>query len=204
MNTLDALQFAQLLASRICHDLISPVSAVNNGIELLLEDEDDIETRKQALELIDDSAKMAAIKLKMMRAAFGAGQVLSENSTVDDLLSLCQPIADKNKITILWHNPNNRFFNLNEGRLILNLMLLILEALPRGGNIQIDTQNLITFSIDSHKLIFSDDKVAYLTGTQEIPVEPRYIGFYLLKLLAHNQHYAVQKQDNQLEIKLVA
>jgi histidine phosphotransferase ChpT len=204
MKTLDSLQFAQLLASRICHDLISPVCAVNNGIELLLEEKDDADSRQNALELIEDSAKMAAIKLKMMRAAFGAGQVLSENCSVNDLLSLCQPIADKNKVSVQWHNPDNRCFNLNEGRLILNLMLVILEALPRGGDIQIDTHQGISFSIASQKLIFSDDKVAYLTGTQEIPVEPRYIGFYLLKLLANTQHYAIQKQDNQLEIKLVA
>ena len=65
MNNIDQIEFAQLLASRICHDLISPVAAVNNGIELLLEEDDDADSRKQALELIDDSAKMAAIKLKM-------------------------------------------------------------------------------------------------------------------------------------------
>jgi histidine phosphotransferase ChpT len=203
MNNIDQIEFAQLLASRICHDLISPVAAVNNGIELLLDD-DDVDSRKQALELIEDSAKMAAIKLKMMRAAFGAGKVLSDNCSKGDILSLCQPIADKNKVTIIWKNPDTRFFNATESRLLLNLMLIILESLPRGGEITLLTENGIECRVDSHKLIFSDDKIAYLTGTQEIPVEPRYVGFVLLKLLAQKHRYDVQKLDNQLDIKLVA
>ena len=163
----------------------------------------DDESRKRALELIDDSAKMAAIKLKMMRAAFGAGKILGDDWSHNDLLSLCQPIADKNKIIITWSNPENRFFNLTEARLLLNLMLIIFEALPRGGEINISTKDVIEYRVSSHKLFFSDDKIGYLTGAQEIPLEPRYIGFYLLKLLVNNNHYSVQKNDNTLNIQII-
>lgn len=205
MNNIASIEFAQLLASRICHDLISPVAAVNNGIELLLEETDnDIEARQRALELIDDSAKVAAIKLKLMRAAFGAGKVLSDNCSVNELLFLCQPIADKNKINIEWNHTNNRYFGQTEGRLLLNLLLVLFESLPRGGRIELSTNDTLECVVESQKLIFSDEKIDYLSGKQVIPTEPRFVGFMLLKLLAENKQYFIEKNDNQLSIKLVA
>lgn len=205
MNTIDAMSFAQLLASRICHDLISPVAAVNNGIELLLEEnDDDIEARNHALALIEDSAKVAAIKLKLMRAAFGAGQTLQDNCSKNELLALCQPIAVKNKVDILWDDADNQHFSRNQSRLILNLIMLLLEALPRGGMIELSTQDLLSCVVESQKLMFSDDKVAYLSGTQTIPPEPRYIGFTILHLLAEGKKYNVDKNENQLRITLSA
>ncbi len=209
MNTIDAMEFAQLLASRICHDLISPVAAVNNGIELLLEEnDDDIESRNRALELIEDSAKVAAIKLKLMRAAFGAGQTLQDNCSKNELLALCQPIAVKNKVDILWDDSDNQHFSRTQSRLILNLFMILLEALPRGGMIELSTQEtpqeLLRCVVDSQKLMFSDDKIAYLSGKQAIPHEPRYIGFTILHLLAEGKIYDVEKNENQLTIKLSA
>ncbi len=204
MNTINSMEFAQLLASRICHDLISPVAAVNNGIELLLDDtDDDSDSRKSALELIDDSAKMAAVKLKLMRAAFGAGQVLSDNASMNDLLGLLNPIAEKNKVNIVWENPDNHYFHLTQSRLILNVMLILLESLPRGGNINMTTTDeKIEWRVTSEKLIFSDEKIAYLSGTQTVPVEPRYIGFVVVQLLAGTQKFNVNKIDNHLTINL--
>lgn len=202
MNTIDNFQLAGLIASRICHDLISPVVAINNGLELLLDDTD-ADSQKQAIDLIDDSAKIAAIKLKIMRAAFGSGNILSDTCSKNDLLSLFQPLANKNKVIIEWHNPETRFFNITEARLILNLVLIILEGLPRGGEIILSTENDIIFNVSSQKLFFSDDKIDYLTGTQKIPAEPRYVGFLLLRhFLENNQNYHVKKDDNSLQIKM--
>ena len=69
MNSVD---FASLLCSRLCHDLMSPVGALNNGIELMA-DEQDPEMRDRCVELLADSAKATANKLKFFRLAFGAG-----------------------------------------------------------------------------------------------------------------------------------
>ena len=60
-----------LLCSKLCHDLVGPISAIGNGVEIL-EDEDDSEMRKQAIELLAHSAELAAIRLKFMRLTFGA------------------------------------------------------------------------------------------------------------------------------------
>ena len=68
---MNAVDFASLLCSRLCHDLMSPVGALNNGIELLA-DETDPEMREKCLELLSDSARASANKLKFFRLAFGA------------------------------------------------------------------------------------------------------------------------------------
>src|ERR1700675_4974685 len=68
MNDLD---FAALLVSRVCHDLVSPVGAVVNGLEVL-EDETDIGMRADALRLVAASAEQAAARLQFARIAFGA------------------------------------------------------------------------------------------------------------------------------------
>src|SRR5712675_2138757 len=69
--TVNAVDFASLLCSRLCHDLLSPVGAMNNGLELLAE-ESDPEMRERCLELLVESARTSANKLKFFRLAFGA------------------------------------------------------------------------------------------------------------------------------------
>src|SRR5687767_6415518 len=66
-----AADLASLLCSRLCHDLMSPVGALNNGIELMA-DESDPDMRDKCLELLGESARASANKLKFFRLAFGA------------------------------------------------------------------------------------------------------------------------------------
>jgi histidine phosphotransferase ChpT len=201
----NSLEFAQLLASRICHDLISPISAVNNGIELLLEDdnEQDPLSYKRALELVEESAHISALKLKLMRAAFGAGQSLPDNNKPKDFLDLCQPIAAKNKVQILWDNNDETYIlNRTQGQIILNLILLFMESLPRGGMIEFThDKNHFDCKIESEKLFFSDEKISYLLGIHPIPTEPRYIGFMVLHFLSPETKYVIEKNNNSLNIK---
>src|SRR3546814_14076572 len=68
---MQAVDFASLLCSRLCHDLISPVGSLYNGVELLV-DENDPEMRARCMELLADSARQTANKLKFFRLAFGA------------------------------------------------------------------------------------------------------------------------------------
>lgn len=68
---LSSLDLASLLCSRLCHDLLSPVGALSNGLELLAEEKDP-EMRKRCMELLEQSARTSADKLKFFRLAFGA------------------------------------------------------------------------------------------------------------------------------------
>src|SRR6201992_4053696 len=78
--TISPVDFASLLCSRLCHDLLSPVGALNNGLELLA-DETDPDMRERCLDLLGESAKASANKLKFFRLAFGAAGGFGE--TVD-------------------------------------------------------------------------------------------------------------------------
>src|SRR5512134_174684 len=69
---LSDLDLAALLCSRVCHDIISPVGAIANGLELMDDPETDAAMRATALDMVRSSAKTATAKLKFCRIAFGA------------------------------------------------------------------------------------------------------------------------------------
>ena len=204
MSAAKELEIAQLLASRICHDLISPVAAVNNGLELLEEDDDDADMRERALELVVDSAKVASAKLQIMRSAFGSGQTLSEQSSKDDLWILLKPISEKNSITFEWTQLDKEYFSRNESRLLLNMLLLACEALPRGGDITIQAEEKgFCLTLSGNKIIFPEEKEQFLCHSTETPQEPRYVGLYIVRLLAEtvgNGRISVLRSDDNLKM----
>lgn len=204
MSAAKELELAQLLASRICHDLISPVAAVNNGLELLEDDDDDADMRERALELVVDSAKVASAKLQIMRSAFGAGKTLAEQSSKDDLWILLKPISEKNNITFEWTQLEKEYFSRNESRLLLNMLLLACEALPRGGNITIQAEEAgFCLTIDGSKVIFPQEKEDFLCNGTDTPEEPRFVGLYIVRLLAEtvgNGRISVVRDENNLKM----
>lgn len=116
-QTLD-LRVAELICSRLCHDLISPISAINNGIELIAEVGD--EARPDADLLIAESARNANRRLRMFRYAYGlAGQDVG----LDEIRSVTVAYFDGGKITIDWP-PISVAMPAGIGKVILNLMLL--------------------------------------------------------------------------------
>ena len=72
--TQDSVEFAALLCSRLCHDLLSPIGALNNGLELMA-DETDPDMRQRCLDLLSDSARSSANKLKFFRLEIGRAHV---------------------------------------------------------------------------------------------------------------------------------
>ncbi len=130
------LRVVELLCSRLCHDLISPVSAANNGIELLTEFGEDLEG--DAIPLIAESAKTAATRLEFFRAAYGL-----PGGEADVPLSLAQRLATEltqaNGNVLGWVDKAGADGGAPEGtaRLALNMVLLAGEALPRGGRIDV-------------------------------------------------------------------
>jgi histidine phosphotransferase ChpT len=123
------LRILELLTSRLCHDLISPVSAVGNGLELLEESASGLDD--DALALCMDSQKRAAALLQSFRMAFGAGQVSEQ---LDDARRLAMDILHKSKVRLDWSGegaPDQP--PQGAARLVLNMVMLAAECLPRGG-----------------------------------------------------------------------
>lgn len=134
------LDLASLLASRLCHDLLSPVGALTNGLELLA-DEKDPEMRKRCFELLEQSAKISADKLKFFRLAFGAAGGFGESVAVHEAQLLVDALAANNaRVTVNWalgaaSLPKPAI------KVLLNFALLGMEALVRGGTLDIGVES---------------------------------------------------------------
>jgi len=149
--TLDGLDLAALIASRVCHDVISPVGAINNGLEVL-EDESDEEMRKIALDLVRKSAKQASAKLQFCRIAFGAAGSAGAAIDTGDAESVARGFFDGEKAALDWSGPR-LLLPKNRVKLLLNLLLIAQAAIPRGGRLSVRLEGAddrATFSILAH------------------------------------------------------
>ena len=133
--TLDGLDLAALLCSRVCHDVISPVGAIVNGLEVL-EDDQDESMREFALELIGKSARQASARLKFARIAFGAAGSAGASIDLADAESVAKGMFADEKTKLEWRAPQ-ALFPKNKVKLILNLVMVATSAIPRGGLIDV-------------------------------------------------------------------
>ncbi len=131
---LEALDLAALVASRVCHDIISPVGAIINGLEVL--DEDSAEDmRKFAFDLIQQSARKASAKLQFARLAFGAAGSAGAEIDLADAEKVAKGYMAEEKAEFSWESPRV-LMPKNLVKLLLNLILLANAAVPRGGTIK--------------------------------------------------------------------
>ena len=133
--TLDALDLAALLCSRVCHDLISPVGAVVNGMEVL-EDTNDESTKAFALDLIKKSAVNASARLQFCRLAFGAAGSAGAEIDLGDAQGVARGFLEDDKTKLTWELPRV-LMPKNRVKLLLNLLVIASQAIPRGGNIAV-------------------------------------------------------------------
>jgi histidine phosphotransferase ChpT len=133
---IEALDLAALLCSRVCHDLISPVGAIVNGLEVLAEEKDE-ETQAFALELIKKSANTASAKLQFCRIAFGAAGSAGSQIDTGDAEKISRGFLEDDKTKITWNLPRV-LMGKNRVKLLLNMLLIAGQAIPRGGHITVD------------------------------------------------------------------
>jgi histidine phosphotransferase ChpT len=131
-----ALDLAALLCSRVCHDLISPVGAIVNGLEVLDEGKDE-ETKTFAMDLIKKSARQASAKLQFCRLAFGAAGSAGAQIDLGDAEKVARGVFEDGKTTIVWNLPRELVAK-NRAKLLLNMLMVALGAIPRGGTLTVD------------------------------------------------------------------
>ncbi|MEP2981034.1 MAG: histidine phosphotransferase family protein [Lentilitoribacter sp.] len=138
--TLAGHDLAALLCSRVCHDIISPVGAINNGLELLDEGGAD----EDAMDLIRSSALNASVRLKFARLAFGAsGSIGASIDTGEAEQAIKDFVETDGKTVINWHGAR-AIVPKNKVKLLMNLFLIAFSAIPRGGEIDIFLEDLET------------------------------------------------------------
>lgn len=129
--TLAPLDLAALLCSRVCHDVISPVGAIVNGLEML-DGEQDAETREIAMDLIKKSAVSASARLQFCRLAFGAAGSLAASIDTGDAETVARGQLVTERTKLEW-TPARRLLPKNIVKLVLNLCLVGSASIPRGG-----------------------------------------------------------------------
>lgn len=131
--SLSAPDLAALLCSRVCHDIISPVGAINNGLELLDEGGAD----EDAMELIRQSARNASARLQFARIAFGAAGSAGMQIDTGDAENVARAFLANEKPELTWRG-DRAHLPKNQVKLLLNLLLVAHAAIPRGGSIEVD------------------------------------------------------------------
>ncbi|MBV9262015.1 MAG: histidine phosphotransferase [Pseudolabrys sp.] len=132
----EGLDLAALLCSRVCHDLISPVGAIVNGLEVLAEEKDEA-TKQFALELIAKSSRTASAKLQFCRIAFGAAGSAGAQLDTGDAETISRGFFEDDKTKLVWTIPRS-LLQKNRVKLLLNMAIVAAQAIPRGGILTVD------------------------------------------------------------------
>lgn len=136
----DPTLLANLMCSRLCHDLLSPVGGMTNGVELL-QDETDPAMREQCIDLLAQGARRAAAKLRFFRLAFGAAGGFDAELPVRDICEVVDALAaEARSVEVHW---TLQVASLPKAavKVLLNFALIAIEALPRGGTVTIAVED---------------------------------------------------------------
>jgi histidine phosphotransferase ChpT len=133
---MNEIEFAALMVSRVCHDLVGPLGAVVNGMEVL-EDERDAAMRADAIRLVTSSAEQALARIQFMRIAFGAAGSAGAELDLGEIGRLITGLLAGGKTTLEW-NAGAVYWPKDWAKLIMNATLLAADSLPRGGTVTVN------------------------------------------------------------------
>jgi histidine phosphotransferase ChpT len=129
------LELAALISSKICHDVIGPVGAIYNGLEILSED-DDAEAQAYALSVIRNVTEQASARLQFARFAFGAAGSAGSLIDLGTAEQISRGFLGTGKHKLVWQGLGGHM-SKDKVKLLLNLIAVGITALPRGGEIAV-------------------------------------------------------------------
>ena len=184
---LSDLDLAALLCSRVCHDVISPVGAIANGLELYDDPEMDEDTRQTALDMVRSSARTASAKLKFCRIAFGAAGSAGAIIDMGEAGETAKAFVGSEKVRLDWLAPReNR--PKQQVKLVLNMMLMAMAGVPRGGVITIEAEGAsFTARAQGDRAKVPEAVAQVIDGTADLELlDARLVQPYYAKLLAQS------------------
>lgn len=203
--SLSALDLGALLCSRVCHDIISPVGAINNGLELLDEGGAD----EDAMQLIRASAVNASARLQFARIAFGAAGSAGMQIDTGDAQAVATAFINNEKPELEWLGERE-LLPKNKVKLLLNLILVANSTIPRGGKLTVKLEDLKTsprFTLTSHgPMVRVPAKFLELHSGQksEDPIDAHNVQFYYTILLARESGMTISLHAAPDEIVITA
>ena len=174
---MDDIEFSALLCSRLCHDLISPVGAIANGLEIMA-DEDDEMMRVEVMKLLGQSTEVTSAKLKFFRLSFGSAGGFGEKVPLSEAENAIRGLFGTGKITLTWQS-NVGGMDKDAMKLMLNMVLVAGESLIRGGDLLVEIKEDshvtdINVTVRGDKVIFSESlRQAILGELSKDSIEPK-------------------------------
>jgi len=138
-------RLAAFIASRICHDLVSPVASVNSALELL-QDPGDAEMKAEAQKLLENGAEAAAARIQLLRYAFGSAGLSNTGADRHEVKQIVEGFMKSYKPSVDWDIQSEQF-SYGHARILMNLVIMATAAVPRGGVVALkvhDVGNTIT------------------------------------------------------------
>ena len=182
------LLFSELLCSRLCHDLITPIGAINTGLELFEEQTfEKSEETEEIIGLIQQSASTASARLGFYRAAFGGS---GNGLPLKDVKRLVEKYFAQGKLKFSWESPFEDQLSLSHWcRILMNMILWVQECAPRGGTLNVRPYQThlprIELELEADTISLQAESQRALSGEVLLKdITPRTIQPYLLYLLA--------------------
>jgi histidine phosphotransferase ChpT len=195
------LDLSALLCSRVCHDVISPVGAIANGLELYDDPEMDEETKATALDMVRSSAKTATAKLKFCRIAFGAAGSAGSLIDMSEAGETAKAFVGEEKVKLDWQAPReNR--PKQQVKLVLNMLLLAMAGIPRGGVVTVSVEgDHFNVRAVGERAKVPEAMAAVLEGTSDLSVlDARLVQPYYAKLLAESAGLTVGMKMDGVDV----
>jgi histidine phosphotransferase ChpT len=204
---MNEIEFAALLVSRVCHDLVSPVGAVVNGLEVL-EDERDATMRADALKLVVSSAEQAAARLQFARIAFGAAGSAGAELDLTEVGRIVKGLVQGGKVSVDWQAAQVNWPK-DWAKLLMNATLMGADSLPRGGLVVVETSSdpaAPSFKVratgQNARLLEEVEKAA--RGESTVPIDGRSIQPLLVHKLARLLNAGLTLTASEGAVELVA
>ncbi len=199
MSELNNTKILELLASKICHDLISPVGAISNGVEIL---EDMGGADDEVVALIASSAEQANAKLKTLRMAYGLGGADQSIKMEEVYATFGGFISAEKRLSQEWDPYADLGIEPRNGlaKMMMCSLILAMEALPKGGVISVKKcgEGTTLITANGENAHFRDGFLPALAHTIEIDnIDPKLVHPYVTGLLAQNYGFEISIDETE-------
>ncbi|HSM41577.1 MAG TPA: histidine phosphotransferase family protein [Afifellaceae bacterium] len=205
---IDPLELAALIGSRVCHDIISPVGAITNGLEVL-EEEKDESMREFAMDLIKKSSGQASAKLQFARLAFGASGGAGAEIDMMDAGRCAANYLEREKAELDWQ-VKAPMLGKHEAKLLLNLLIIAANAVARGGVIKVTAERSEDETV--MRIVAEGDRAKCAAGVREVitagakpnPLDAHSVQPLYTALLARASNMAITASEEENRVVLGA
>lgn len=201
------LELAALISSKICHDIINPVGAIYNGLEIL-DEEDDADAKSYALDVIRNVTEQASARLQFARFAFGAAGSAGSMIDLSTAEQISRGLLSQGKHKLIWRGASGHMAK-DRVKLLLNLVASAVSALPRGGEIEVGIRG----SLDTPSFLLRCrgpgarpplHLLEFLSGAQTPQLDTMTIQAYYTCRLAQNSRMRLEVLKDAADIILSA